>query len=332
MSVLHGKKVLLFTAKFFGYETEICKELERQGAIVKFYDERNNPSSIDKILLRKCHFLMNKKVNRYYKKIVELEKSFNPDYILFISPEALNKSSIEYMRHVFEKSIFILYMWDSMKNINAKRVYKYFDRCLSFDPEDCKNYDLIFRPLFFINSFEKESKDNMCKYDFSFIGSVHSDRARILNRLRKIFFEKQLSFYYYIYVPSKLMLFVRSLLDRDLRELRKFKCVYTIPITKEEVAKIADESNYIIDINHPKQIGLTMRTIEMLGSHKKLLTTNTYIKNYDFYELSNQIVFSRDDNNFCLPKLIQGYNSISEKVYNKYRLSEWVKDVFLTEA
>ena len=76
MSYLQGKKVLYFAPKFFGYENEICREIEAQGGIVKFYDERNNPSSLEKILLRKAHLLMETKITRYYKRVCEKEKLF----------------------------------------------------------------------------------------------------------------------------------------------------------------------------------------------------------------------------------------------------------------
>lgn len=327
MSLLHGKKVLLFTTKFFGYELDICNELIRQGAEVKYYDERNNATSVEKILIRKMHCLMNRRIYKFYKSITDNEKSFQPDYILFISPEALNKKSIIYMKNNFQKAKFILYMWDSMENINAKKVYKFFDKCFSFDSNDCQKYNLTFRPLFFIPSFEKELKTNEYEYDFSFIGSIHSDRAKILNRLKKQFEKKQLSFYYYLYVPGKLMLFIRLLLDRNLRQLRQY--VYLNSISKEKVSEITEKSNYIIDINHPKQIGLTMRTIEMLGSHKKILTTNDNIRKYDFYNTANQLIISREDNNVNLSEMIEGFDTINDEIYNRYKLATWIKELFM---
>ena len=201
MSLLQGKKILFFAPRFFGYENEICKEIENQGGIVKFYDERNNPSSVEKIFLRKAHFLMESKITRYYKNVCIKEQTFNPDYVLFISPETVNEKSVHTLKETFPDAKFILYMWDSIENKNAKKVYKLFDKCLSFDSEDCKTYGFKFRPLFFIKAFEKEAatSTDACKYDFSFIGSVHSDRARILNRLKKIFDKNDLSYFYYIY-------------------------------------------------------------------------------------------------------------------------------------
>lgn len=328
MSSLQGKKVLFFAPKFFGYENEICKEIEAQGGIVKFYDERNNPSSIEKVLLRKAHFLMENKITNYYKCVSEKERDFNPNYVLFISPETVNKKSIIFLKKIFVKSKFILYMWDSIENKNAKHVYQYFDKCLSFDTNDCKKYGFKFRPLFFIRAFEKEINTKKCKYDFSFIGSIHSDRAKILNQLRKCFDLSKLKYFYYLYVPGKLMLFTRTLLSKDFRELKKAGFVHISSISKNDISEITANSNYIIDINHPKQIGLTMRTIEMLGAHRKILTTNKYIREYDFFNSSNQIVVSRNSINIDVTHLINGYSNVTETVYNKYKISTWLKEIF----
>ncbi len=135
------------------------------------------------------------------------------------------------------------------------------------------------------------------------------------------------NWYYYLYVPGKLMLFLRSMLDKNFRELKK-QYVHIESLTKDQISEIINDTNYIIDINHPNQIGLTMRTIEMLGSHKKLLTTNQNIKEYDFYNSSNQIIFDRKTMKFNINQMSNNFEPIDDKVYNKYRISEWVIDLF----
>ena len=332
MSDLQGKRILFFSPKFFNYEVAIKEEMERQGAEVHLYDERNNPSSTEKILLRKAHFLMHKRINKYYKNVTNENKKFTPDYILFVNPEAVTKKSILLLKSIFPKAKLILYMWDSLKNKKVKKLLSFFDKKLSFDKADCRQYGFIFRPLFFLKSFEKPVNIHKCKYDFSFIGSVHSDRARILSALRKEFESKNIKFYYYLYVPGKLMLFMRTILDKSFRKLRKLGYDHTDSIPKEQVSQIAEDTNYIIDINHPKQIGLTMRTIEMLGSHKKILTTNENITEYDFYNPVNQVIVSRKAFVIDKSKLIDGFRTISDEIYNKYRISEWVKEIFMKEA
>ena len=50
---LTGKKVLLFTSKLFDYQNKIKSAIESQGAIVRMYDERDNPTSIEKNCFKK---------------------------------------------------------------------------------------------------------------------------------------------------------------------------------------------------------------------------------------------------------------------------------------
>ncbi|MGX8940169.1 hypothetical protein ACWWJF_05820 [Symbiopectobacterium sp. Eva_TO] len=64
---------------------------------------------------------------------------------------------------------------------------------------------------------------------------------------------------------------------------------------KENIQKVI-ESDVVIEINHPGQDGLTLRTIEALAFNKKIITNNIKIMQYDFYT---------DDRFFIL-----GYNDI----------------------
>ncbi|WP_022932591.1 hypothetical protein [Treponema bryantii] len=328
MSSLEGKKVLFFAPKFFNYEISIKEEMEKQGAIVHLYDERNNPSSIEKVLLRKAHFLMANRIYRYYTHVAKENNNFYPDYILFVNPEAVTKNAILYLRKIYPMAKLILYMWDSLENKKIKTILYLFDKKLSFDHVDCKKYGFIFRPLFFIKSFEKNLAPEKKEFDFTFIGTAHSDRAKILNKLRVEFNLKNLKYYYYVYVPGKLMLFLRTITDFNFRRLRKFGLVHTESLTKEKITSIVGNSKYIIDINHPKQRGLTMRTIEMLGAHKKILTTNENIEEYDFYNPRNQIIIDRKK--VCVDKSLvnENFEPVSEEIYKKYMLSEWIKEVF----
>lgn len=328
MDNLNGKRVLLFTSKLFNYHQLIKNQIELEGAIVHMYDERNNPTSIEKILLRKAHFLMAGKVNRYYEKVAEKEKQFNPDYIFFVSPEAVTRAAMKILRRSYPKSKFILYMWDSVQNKRVQGILGYFDKKFSFDPNDCEKYNMKLRPLFYAKTFStNEERKTDFKYDVSFIGTVHSDRAKILHKVKEYCDEHEMSYYFYLFIPGKLLYFLRMVFTQGLRQWEK-NYLHIKPIAKEKVAEISSETRCVIDINHPHQTGLTMRTIEMLGLKRKLMTTNTNIKQYDFYRPEDQIVIDRynikiDDN-----KLKQKYVDIPCDIYQKYSLRSWVREIF----
>lgn len=328
MKNLENKKVLLFTSQLFDYHNKIRQAIEDEGAIVHIYDERNNPSSLDKMILRKAKVILKNKYFKYYSEVAKKEIEFNPDYVLFVSPEAIMPNSIRMLKAKFPKAKFILYMWDSVKNKHLNNVLPYFDEKFSFDRSDCDTYRMNFRPLFFSQEFNiGNQQKNQYKYDFCFIGTVHSDRAKILANLKEYCDQKGLTYYFYLFVPGKLLLELRRIFNKSFREWDT-KYVSTAPISKEKVANIEANSRCIIDINHPGQTGLTMRTIEMLGMQKKLMTTNTNVADYDFYRPGNQIIIGRNEVNFPVDKLKADYQKIPSSVYQYYSIGSWVKDIF----
>lgn len=329
---LKNQKVLMFAPRFFGYEEKIKDEIESSGATVHLYDERNSPSAIEKMLFRKMPILLKKRTNNFYEFICRKERDFCPDYILFVNPETVNRKSIELIRKTFSNSKLILYMWDSCKNKKVKHLFSYFDKLFSFDKNDCVRYGLRFRPLFFATEFSSEVENtsiepSKSKYAVSFIGTVHSDRAKILARIKTICEEMHLPYFIYLYVPGKLLLALRKMFDKYLRNFDK-AYVHTESIGKDIVAEVLSNSSYIVDINHPKQTGLTMRTIETVGLKRKIITTNTEVKNYDFYNPVNQIVIDRNDIVFRVGSFDTPYSDIPEPIYNRYSIHEWVEDVF----
>ncbi len=324
---LAGARVLLFAPKFFNYENNIKQELERQGAEVHLYDERNHPSSVGKILLRKAHFLMAGRTNRFFSEVTQREKSFNPSYVVFVNAEAVNEKSLTMMKREFPNSKFIIYMWDSCKNKHIKHLFHLFDTAFSFDLDDCKQYGLKFRPLFFVPNFQKLDDRKDYKYDVSFIGTVHSDRAKILQQVKDYCDQHGLRYFFYLYVPGKLLYSLRMILDPYLRHFDK-SMVHLESVDRSVVTDVSENSRCIIDINHPKQTGLTMRILEMVGLKRKIITTNENIVKYDFYDPADQIVLSRS--NFSLSKddIFHDYREIPESIYFEYSLENWVKDIF----
>ena len=83
------------------------------------------------------------------------------------------------------------------------------------------------------------------------------------------------------------------------------------------------ESKCILDAPQAGQTGLTIRTIECLGAKRKMITTNKYIKEYDFYNEANILVYDgsidKDNKFFTTP-----YVEVQEDIYKKYSLREWL--------
>ena len=327
MKDLKGKKVLLFTSVLFNYHIQIKNTIEELGAEVHLYDERNDPSSVQKILIRKARFLMAGRTLSFYSSVAEKERDFCPDYILFVSPEAVTREALAILKSTFPESTFILYMWDSVKNKRIEGILDCFDHMYSFDSEDAERYGMVFRPLFFSPDFGIEPESEEYEYDVSFVGTVHSDRARILLAVKEFCDAQGLRYYFYLFIPGKLLYVLRMLTDKYLRKWDR-KYIHIDTIGKDEVARISAKTRCIIDINHPAQTGLTMRTIEMLGIGRKIATTNTNIRNYDFYRPENQIVLDRRDLSLSKEMILREYVRIPDEIYRKYSVKYWAEEIF----
>ena len=99
-------------------------------------------------------------------------------------------------------------------------------------------------------------------------------------------------------------------------------------LSSEEVMEVVASSKAVLDIQHPKQTGLTMRTIEMLGVKRKLITTNPAVKEYDFYNPQNILVIDRANPIVNKEFLESLYSPINEKLYYKYSLDGWIEYIF----
>ncbi|MEW6857184.1 hypothetical protein QYR58_03535 [Streptococcus iniae] len=94
----------------------------------------------------------------------------------------------------------------------------------------------------------------------------------------------------------------------------------------QEIIKTILDSKVVLDIQHPNQTGLTMRTIEMIGLNKKIITTNNSIVNYDFYNKNNILIIDRHNIEIDREFFETEYSALNQDVYKKYSLEFWLYD------
>lgn len=321
--LLEGQNILVISPQFFGYENRIIQRLNELGANAVWIDDRPTNSVLGKVIMRYCPILYKNKIRNHYRN--NIHKTFNQ--ILVISPESISLSIINLLKEQTKASKMILYMWDTFKNKKrAQPIFQYFDKCLTFDPDDANYYNFIFRPLFF-TSFGNDSSENIIKYDLSFIGTGHSDRVKIIEFLKNQCRILNLNYYFYLYLQSPLIFILFKLFKKNLKNIKKSYFYYNA-IPYEEYIKISEETNVILDLEHPKQKGLTIRTFEVLGKEKKIITTNQNIKFYDFFNENNIYILDRFnpilDKNFFSKK----YKKISRDLYYKYSIDGLLEDIF----
>lgn len=325
MGSLEGKKILFFSQFFFGYENKIAQAMRDEGAYVQVCDEMSVKSSYERAFLKINPHIFDKKTERYFLDLLEKLSNTNFDFVLFIDGEMVTKKILKMYRKAFPNAKFCLHLWDSVRNLKGvDKVFSFFDFITSFDSEDCKKYKLKFRPLFFCDEYRNIESDNK-SYDFVFIGTIHSDRYKVIKKLKDSLDEKYQNFYY-LFLQNKFIYYFYKLTKEEFRGTKIDDFAFE-KLQSSEIADIVSKAKYIIDIQHPLQTGLTMRTLEMIGMKRKLVTTNVHIMEYDFYRPSNIQVINRENPTISDKFLDSDYEDLSKGIYEKYSIKSWIYDV-----
>lgn len=312
------RSILVIGIGFYDYEDAIVNELKKTHVNVYYFNAVYN-SLLKKILLRLSNRLL-KKVEASYlcKQISNLPNDI--DDILIIKGESFEKQHIHLLKKKYSHANFCLYLWDSLNRIkNASLLLCEFDNIFTFDRKDTLQYNLKFRPLFYRKS--ESTCDQVCKYDISFVGSMHSKRYEILHNLKKQFLEKNITYKFVLYTTHfsyYINRYIRKCISKEDRDLFVFH-----PISYQDYESISLSSKVILDLAHPLQTGLTMRTIEAIGFHKKLITTNKDIVNYPMIDANNYVVL---DINSCNVDY-----SIFERAYANGNISYFSLQNFVSE-
>lgn len=328
--MLTGKNILLISVKFFNYEVLIKKELEKMGATVALYDERPSNSFFSKAIIRIKKEVYKTKITSYYQKIMkELEgKSF--DYFLLIKGEVVPVFFIDFLREKNPSIKLIYYTYDSFKNNkNGLDIMNLFDAKFTFDSNDAIQYNMGFRPLFFATDYSDlymKNEENF-KYDLAFIGTAHSDRYIIAENANNWCNKNGLKMFTFYFSPSKLLFKIKKLTEKSFKNFDPKKISYN-SLSHKNIITIYKDSKAILDINHPGQNGLTMRTFETLGAGRKLITTNEKVKNYPFYNENNIWIIDRDNPQYGKTFFETDFSPMPNNIYESMSLNGWIKEVF----
>ncbi len=325
-NVCASPRVLLIAPRFFGYELEIVAELTRQGMQVDMLPDRPTDSPLMKALMRFRPELGGHQASeRFFAEHIARLARADYTMILVIQGEGVTARTLTDLRTVYPKAKMVFYTWDSIENKPfSKRNLPLYDRCSTFDPVDAQKYGMVFRPLFFSPGFDRPS-DTEYTYDLSFIGTVHSDRYAIVHALVTQLPPDTRSFIY-LYLQAPWMYDLRRLFTKTITGSKRNEFRFD-PLSKDEVQSTFFRSRAVVDIEHPNQRGATMRSFETLGSHRKMVTTNASLRNYDFFNPQNILVIDRAAPVLDREFLKTPYAPVPEVVRSEYSLRQWVQDV-----
>lgn len=280
------KKILFICPSYFSYYSTIARSLTRIGYDINVFSY--NTSNTIHLLFSKFGY-ESYFTKKYFKKISKTIFKFKPDILFVIKGECLSPSLWQKLLTQANFKSKFLYQWDSLRNFDYLPICKFFDKVYSFDRKDCAEHDKIsYLPLFYDN---ETNLDDPISIDLLFVGIWHSDRIKVLTMIKHQAEEQKLKTYFKIYCPFWTWILLRL---KQRHEVYSHLVTFC-RISPKQMKRLYSKSKCVVDIAHPSQTGLTMRTIESIGANKKIITTNQNISKENFYIPDNIQIIDRND-------------------------------------
>jgi len=211
----------------------------------------------------------------FFGNWVEYDLSFG--IIDHLKSRYLNSKIVWFNQDLVKTHNRILEQIDSIKNR--------FDLVLSFDYDDCKEYNMIYHPLVFTDVTNKYK--SKIENDIYFLGKA---KNRLSDILKVYSFLKSMNLkldFNLVGVPHDQQIFQNEInyidsmsYDDNLRHVARSRC--------------------LLEVMQKTGTGFTSRTNEAICFGKKILTNNTMIKNAPFYnsnyisEFDDQFIFDEE--------------------------------------
>lgn len=318
--------VLLVSPLTFSYHKAICASLEELGYGVTWWNERASDATWYKLALRLLPRATRSWSARHFRRLLQELPKNTITHVLVIKGEGLNRDVCLRMRDALGDVPMGFYLWDGVNNVKGVvDIVDCFDSAATFDPVDAAKFGWLHRPLFSRFNAAVEPPATGQEFDWCFIGTLHSDRHRVVHRLRQAGGPNSRSFVLG-FSPSRLMLGVRRLTDWTLWRAPAGS-LSTKAMPAGEVNAIVARSKVVLDIEHPRQRGLTMRTIETLMAGHKLATTNQFIADSDLYHPSRVQIISRQEPAIPRKFLTQPFEPLSPALRSRYSCAGWALEL-----
>ena len=315
-----NRKIMIIVPIAFGYTQHIYDSLLKCSNVepsLVFIENKN--FKYRNFNHRVLNFFSKTFLNVNLKKrhiLTRLKPYPKQDHIFIIRPDFLDNYVLSKIKKKCSK--FTAFYFDSIGHVPRKKeIIHFFDRILSFDKEDIKKHGFEFCTNYIFD----ESKALKNHHYLFFNISSHDDNYRFGKLVQMAKYIKSHNWSYnFISVDIK-----NKNIKNDLLTIRKD--IIPVHLVKEQILK----SKILVEFQRENQIGLSFRVFEALGYRKKLITTNTDVVNYDFYNPQNILVL--DPNNLHIPKYFveSPYVDVPDHILDPYRIDNWVKKVFLLE-
>ena len=317
------KKMLLITEGFYDYDDAMKVVFEQMGYDVTMFQADITLGYVEKLRHRPdLQAYMDARRKEAQSFLYEVQPY---DTVLVICGHSLHIETFLEFRRRQKQAEFILYLWDDVARVRTFEALKdIFDRIYTFDWKDAEQYGLMFRPLFYLPLYCYSGQKKW--RSTSSAGWLHSDRINVLCKiLERTFYEDDTA---YVYMLTGVYTMCKYRISRLIKHRMPAGLhISTKKLDGEASAQLLLESKTVIDIQHPTQRGLTIRTIESLAAHTKLITTNEQVRQYDFYRENNICIIDRENPEISRAWLEKPWVPVEESCVERYSIRQWAEDI-----
>lgn len=337
------KNILFIGTSHMDIYKDIVLEMKRMGYAVDFIKERVLMEDPDNLRgykgIKKLMFVnpekFNKKNKTYWEKLLaEPEYSKTYDILFVLDGCGIHPVIFDILRRRNNNLFAVNYLFDTTKYVyRFDKNFALFDNIASFDVADCKQHNIKFLPIFYNEIEEKSNTEflffGLGRYDATRY-SLFSKMAEISSRRnRKSFLKVHLDYVSHL----RLNHFIKNLIgiNHFPTEVYSSNIATYRAISPADFRAIIAKSEIIIDTSPQLQDGLTARFMWALGAGRKIITTNTYVRQYPFYT-PNQIFIVEDidalDNDKNIDKFIDSELKLTDdtiSIIKEYRTDNWLK-------
>ncbi|MGB3590407.1 MAG: hypothetical protein WBA16_01860 [Nonlabens sp.] len=298
----------------WGYNKYVATALEENGHTVRYINYHKLKYKYPGVIQKTGNFVTKTLFNYNFKRvhlekalIALLDKAKQQDRIIVIKGDELSLNTLKFLKTKTDR--LIAFFNDSITRYpRLKKIAPLFDKVYSFDPEDVAghDYELLTNYIYFDPS-KKSSKKT--KYNIFNISSI-SQRGNQINNFAQYFQKNEIDYKILALGPRQEEDGLLEYIDEPL------------PLNKV-LNSYVSKSRILLDIQRKGQVGLSFRVFEAIALNKKLITTNTTIVDYPFYDARNILVV--DPHHIIIPKTFvdQPYTPLAQPTVDQYLVTNW---------
>jgi len=306
---IQSQKIIILCRDVGGYLQHLSMFLSRHNEVV-FVDVSSSG--------REWRWLPGK-LRRWWKKYLvvraarkKIRLAGKADALLVVNPSQLDQGLVNQAKAA--ATLTTAFLCDGIARLSMSTAQlATFDKVYTFDAADARDYKL--RKLNNYIYEERADFETSCEYK-AFVVMAGKQRVDVLSRIADEFDRLGYSHYKFL-VQSKPV----SGLNPRIHFFRE-------RLALEHVAEQVRRSEILIDIVRPGHTGLSFRFFEALLYGKKMVTNNTAVLDYDFYDPRNILIIDSEQVQIPAAFLAGEYVDPAADIVQKYSMSSWANEVF----